>query len=302
MGDAQMTAPRPIRPKRSVLYVPANNTRALEKAASLSSDAIIFDLEDAIGPDDKDLARNNVADWFSHNAQTGGQFVIRVNAPDTAWGKQDFQMACACGPDAILLPKVNTGGDIRSAQRQMRDFRASHKTRLWAMIETPRGIANCVEIADTGTEPEARLDCLIAGTNDLAKETGTDPGNGRQFMIAWLMQIILAARAAGLDALDGVYNDFSDVQGYTTECRSGRAMGFDGKTLIHPKQIEMANATFGPSQEMVAQAQAVIAAFTKPENQGKGVIKLNGKMVERLHLQQAQNLLAKYGAQANKTG
>ncbi|WP_136658000.1 CoA ester lyase [Nitratireductor sp. XY-223] len=291
---------RPIRARRSVLYVPANNKRALEKAADLACDSVIFDLEDAVGPDDKEPARQALRDWFAQARSTDKEYVIRVNALSGAWGRDDIGAACACEPAAILLPKVYGAGDIVAAQALLKERNASPDLRLWAMMETPRAIADALAIADTGLGPEARLDCLVAGTNDLAKETGVAVPDGRRFMTSWLMQIVLAARAAGLDALDGVYNNFRDTEGFRAECDEARQMGFDGKTLIHPSQIDPANTAFGVSPRLVEDAKQIADAFARPENKGKGVISLNGRMVERLHLEQAQRLLKKAAMQRNE--
>tara|TARA_R110002126_G_scaffold201238_2_gene348856 strand:+ start:164205 stop:165143 length:939 start_codon:yes stop_codon:yes gene_type:complete len=290
-------ATRCVHSRRSALYVPANNHRAMQKAAALACDAIIFDLEDAIGPDDKPSARKAIKDWFGAGRPPHMACIIRINALSSAWGMDDLEMAAACAPDAILLPKIETPSDIRTVQKALDDLNAAAHIRLWAMIETPRGLVNCQHIADTGMEAGGRLDCLIVGTNDLAKETGVDLSDGRQLVTSWLMQIILAARAAGLDVLDGVYNNFRDLDGYRSECETGRSMGFDGKTLIHPSQIDTANATFGASAEALADASAIVAAFALPQNSGKGVIQMDGKMVERLHLEQAEKLLAKAALQ-----
>ena len=286
-------ATRSVHARRSALYVPANNHSAMQKAATLACDAIIFDLEDAIGPDDKPSARKAIADWFGAGRPPHMACIIRVNALSSPWGMDDLVMAAACAPDAILLPKIETPSDIRAAQKALDDLNAATHTKLWAMIETPRGLVNCQQIADTGMETDGRLDCLIVGTNDLAKETGVDLAEGRHLITSWLMQIILSARAAGLDVLDGVYNNFRDLDGYRSECEIGRSMGFDGKTLIHPSQIDTANAAFGATVEALAEATAIVAAFALPQNSGKGVIQMDGKMVERLHLEQAEKLLAK---------
>ncbi|MCP5001078.1 MAG: CoA ester lyase [Hyphomicrobiales bacterium] len=288
---------RPARARRSVLYVPASNARAMQKVAGLACDAVIFDLEDAVGPDEKASARAALENWFSDNPPTGKEYVIRVNALVSEWGPDDLETAALCRPDAILLPKVDRAGDILEATAILADLDTD--ARLWAMMETPLAIADAVAIAGTGNRPDSLLDCLVAGTNDLAKETGVALPDGRQFMQPWLMQIILAARTAGLDALDGVFNDFRDSDGHQSQCKNGRLMGFDGKTLIHPSQIEAANASFGASADEIAAAQIIVDAFAKPQYAGKGVIQLNGKMVERLHLEQAEKLLAKAALQHN---
>ena len=288
---------RPIRARRSVLYVPANNARAMEKAENLSCDAVIFDLEDAVGPDDKETARQALSEWFTASGNDRKEFVIRINALTSPWGQDDLEAACACRPSAILLPKVNGAGDIGDIDALLAERNTDAGLRLWAMMETPRGIADAIAIADTGLESGSRLDCLVIGTNDLAKETGVALPDGRRFMTSWLMQIVLAARAAGLDALDGVYNNFRDMEGFRAECTEARLMGFDGKTLIHPSQIEPANAAFGVSKQAIADAREIAEAFAMPENRGKGVIRINGRMVERLHLEQAEKLLKKAAMQ-----
>ena len=288
---------RPVRARRSVLYVPASNARAMQKIAGLDCDAVIFDLEDAVGPDDKVPARTALQDWFSQYQVDDKENVIRINALVSDWGPDDLEMAARVHPDAVLLPKVNRAGDILEAEAILDDLGSG--TRLWAMIETPRAIADAVAIAETGNRPDSRLDCLVAGTNDLAKDTGIVLPGGRPFMQPWLMQIILAARLAGLDALDGVYNDFRDAEGHRTECETARLMGFDGKTLIHPSQIDAANVAFAPGAAEIAEAQAIVEAFSAPQNSGKGVIQIDGAMVERLHLEQAERLLAKVAARAD---
>ncbi len=281
------------RPRRSVLYVPASNRRALAKVTSLPCDAIIVDLEDAVGPDEKQPGRDALADWFGDARPAGRECVVRINALTFEWGPADLDAACDCQPDAILLPKVETADDIRRVEADLNERSMPTALRLWAMIETPLAIANAVAIAATAGQPGSRLDCLVAGTNDLAKDTGVALLPGRPHLSVWLMQMVLAARAVGIDAIDGVYNDFRDRQGFERECADGKAMGFDGKTLIHPGQIETANRIFGFSEDEVATARAIVAAFARPENAGRGVIQMDGRMVERLHLHQAEALLAK---------
>jgi citrate lyase subunit beta/citryl-CoA lyase len=216
--------------------------------------------------------------------------IVRINPLFGEWGNDDLAAAMACAPDAILLPKVDTARDILEAGDALDDAPASDDTKLWAMIETPKALLNLGPIAELGRDPASRLACFVAGTNDLAKETGV---SDRRHLIPWLMQMVLAARAGGLDLLDGVYNDFRDADGFARECAEATSMGFDGKTLIHPAQIEVANRAFSPSEAVMKQARAVVDAFARPENAGKGVIALDGKMVERLHLAQAEKLLAK---------
>ncbi|MEM9104437.1 MAG: CoA ester lyase [Pseudomonadota bacterium] len=282
---------RPIRARRSVLYLPASNDRALDKSKTLACDSLIFDLEDAVGPNDKEMARNALTDWFAEGPGNGVEHVIRINALTSTWGPDDLEAAIKCRPDAVLLPKVNRIGDVLEASAILEEHNSD--IRLWAMIETPRAIADVVAIAEAGSAPGGRLDCLVVGSNDLAKDTGIPLPEGRAFMQSWLMQIVLAARVAGLDALDGVYNDFRDADGFEAECQAARLMGFDGKTLIHPSQIEPANRAFGASDADIATARTIVDGFADPQNAEKGVIQINGKMVERLHLEQAKKLLAR---------
>ncbi len=282
-----------FRPRRSVLYVPAANEKALAKAPSLACDAVVIDLEDAVAPGDKEIARTRLASVFAARAEGGPDLVVRINALSTPWGADDLAAAAACAPDAILLPKVDGHRDVLAADDLLDRLDADPSIRLWAMVETPRGMLNIGSIAELGRNRAARLACLVAGTNDLVKETGVRMTADRRWLVPWLMQIVLAARAGGLDALDGVSNDFRDLDAFARECDDGRAMGFDGKTLIHPAQIEPANRAFAPSPSEVAEARAIVAAFARPENAGKGVIQIDGRMVERLHLEQAEKLLAR---------
>jgi citrate lyase subunit beta/citryl-CoA lyase len=288
------------RPRRSALYVPASNEKALAKIGQLACDAIIVDLEDSVAPEGKAAARARLAGIFAARP-SGGQtprceMIVRINPLAGEWGNDDLAAAIACAPDAILLPKVDTARDVLEAGDLLDDSPAPDETRLWAMIETPKALINIGAIAELGRDPASRLTCFVAGTNDLVKETGVSPGSDRRFLTPWLMQMVLAARAGGLDLLDGVYNDFRDADGFGRECTDGAAMGFDGKSLIHPAQIEAANAAFSPVAAARAEARAIRDAFARPENAGKGVIALDGKMIERLHLAQAEKLLAKAAA------
>jgi citrate lyase subunit beta/citryl-CoA lyase len=291
---------RPSRPRRSVLYVPANNAKALAKLPGLACDASIIDLEDAVAPEAKVAARAALTAFFTARAKNpppGGprEYVIRINALSSEWGQDDLLAARECRPDAILLPKVETPRDILEANDILDDEDANPAMWLWAMIETPKALVNIGAIAELGRDPGARLACFVAGTNDLAKETGVRMTPDRRFLVPWLMQMVLAARAGGIDVLDGVANDFRDLDAFARECEEGAGMGFDGKTLIHPDQIAPANAAFSPSGEEIAQARAVVAAFATPKNAGKGVLTVSGRMTERLHLAQAERLLAKAG-------
>jgi citrate lyase subunit beta / citryl-CoA lyase len=281
-----------IRPRRSVLYMPGANARALEKARTLPADALILDLEDAVAPEVKAEARERVAEAVTSRGFGPREVVIRVNAIDTPWGIADLEAAVAAGPDAILIPKVSRPGDIVSAANILAARQAPPETRLWAMMETPAAILNARDIAGAASDPDNRLSCLVMGTNDLLKETRARAEADRLAVVPWLATCVLAARANGLDVLDGVYNDFKDEAGFRAECAQGRSLGLDGKTLIHPAQIAACNDIFSPSDEEVAWSQKIIAAFEQPENAGKGVITLDGRMVERLHLDMARRTVA----------
>ena len=283
---------RPRR-RRSVLYVPAINDRALAKLPSLACDCVVVDLEDSVAPSQKIEAREKLKAFLAGRERGGVEIVIRINALSGEWGADDLLAARQCRPNAILLPKVETARDILEANDALDEEDARAGLQLWAMVETPRALVNIGAIAALGRDRSARLSCLVAGTNDLVKETGIRATPDRRWLVPWLMQIVLVARAGGLDAIDGVSNDFSDLDAFAAECAQGRDMGFDGKTLIHPAQIGPANAAFSPSQAEVDEALAIRDAFSLPENADKGVISLDGKMVERLHLDQAERLLAR---------
>ena len=289
------------RPRRSVLYVPASNAAALDKVATRGADAVIVDLEDAVAPDAKAAARETLARFFAQTPPKSTEWIIRVNAPSAEWGAEDLALAARLAPDAILLPKVDTPRDILEANDLLDEADAPETVALWAMVETPRALLNIGAIAELGRDHASRLSCLVAGTNDLVKETGVLATPDRRYLQAWLMQIVLAARAGGLDALDGVSNDFRDLDAFARECAEGAAMGFDGKTLIHPAQIGPANAAFSPAPEALAAARAVVAAFALPQNQGKGVLSIDGRMVERLHLAQAERLISRTGDRETST-
>ncbi len=284
---------RSHRARRSALYVPASNEKALAKTAALSCDCIIFDLEDAVAPAAKSEARTRLKALFDGSPATSAERIIRINPLSGEWGVDDVAVAIACRPDAILLPKVDEPRDVVRLNEALDAGGAGSDLRVWAMIETPRGVLNAGSIAEHGRKPGARLACLVAGTNDLVKDTGVSATPDRRYILPWLMQVVLAARAGGIDVLDGVSNDFRDLQAFGSECAQGAAMGFDGKTLIHPTQIEPANLAFSPTHEAVAEAEAIVAAFALPQNSGRGVISIDGRMVERLHLEQARRLLAR---------
>ena len=291
---ACMTA-QPFRRRRSVLYVPALNERALAKLPGLACDAVVIDLEDSVAPARKQEARQALKGFLAVREDDGKEIVVRINALSTEWGRDDLAAALACSPDSILIPKVETARDVLEVNDLLDQSGADPDLQLWAMVETPRAVVEIAAIASLGRDKGARLSCLVAGTNDLVKDTGIRATPDRRWLVPWLMQMVLAARAGGVDILDGVSNDFSNLEAFAAECAQGREMGFDGKTLIHPAQIAPANQAFSPSEDEVAEALAVREAFALPENQAKGVISINGMMVERLHLQQAERLLAKAG-------
>lgn len=281
-----------IRPRRSALYMPGSNARAIEKARSLPADAIILDLEDSVAPDQKAAAREQVCAAVKAGGFGQREVVIRTNGVDTEWGKEDLAAAIEAGPDAILLPKVSSPGDIMMAAREVNEGGAPAHTRLWAMIETPQGLLNVDGIARTAQDPASRLAVFVMGTNDIAKETRARLVPGRAPMIGWLANCVLAARAYGIDVLDGVWNQLADMDGLRAECEQGRDLGMDGKTVIHPNQIPAANEIFAPPPAEVEWAQKIISAFELPENAAKGAISLDGKMVERLHAEMARRTLA----------
>jgi citrate lyase subunit beta/citryl-CoA lyase len=278
---------------RSVLSVPAINLRALEKTHALDCDAIIFDLEDSVALEKKEEARENLKTFFSGKPLTNKEKIIRINALSSAFGHADMELVQALRPDAVLLPKVDEPQDVMAVSDLFADADAPETLRIWAMIETPRGILNAAAIAEAGRTLGSRLDCFVVGLNDLRKETGVLPQPGRTYLVPWLMQVILAVRAYGLDAIDSVFNDFKETDAFEAECAHARAMGYDGKMLIHPMQIEAANRHFAPDEAAIREAEEIIAAFADPSAEGLNVITLNGRMIERLHLVQAESLVHK---------
>ena len=281
-----------IRPRRSVLYMPGSNARAIEKAKTLPVDGVILDLEDAVAPDAKIDARKQVAAAVKAGGFGGREVFIRVNGIDTRWHADDLHDAARAAPDGIVVPKISSSEQLEMIGRRLLDMGTDHRTRVWAMIETPIAILNVKEIARAAADSETRLAGFILGTNDLAKETGAKFVPGRAPMVPWLTTCILAARAYGIFILDGVYNDLSNAEGFLRECEQGRDLGFDGKTLIHPNQVAPCNDVFSPGAEEVAQARKIIAAFELPENKGKGVVSLDGRMVERMHADIARKTVA----------
>jgi citrate lyase subunit beta / citryl-CoA lyase len=290
-----------IRPRRSALYMPGSNARALEKARSLDADVILLDLEDAVAPDVKEKARGQVCEAVAAGGYGHREVVIRVNGPGTPWFEEDFNAAVAASPDAILIPKVSAPDTLFDIAVRLAQAGAPAKIRIWAMIETPVAILRVHDIAACAHDRSTRLSCFVMGTNDLAKETRARFVPDRSTMLPWLATSLLAARAYGLDILDGVFNQISDTDGFDAECAQGRDLGFDGKTLIHPSQIAEANRIFAPDAEEVERARAIIAAFEKPENADKGAINMDGRMVERLHAQMAVRVVALADAIAGRT-
>ena len=268
--------------------MPASNKRALEKAKSLPADTIIFDLEDAVAPDAKEEARQNACAALQSGDYGERELVVRINAMDTPWFAHDLKQACLAGADAVLVPKILSADDIIQITDFMEDLDVSLESRLWAMIEMPEAILKLAEIAALGVQE--RLTTFVMGFNDLAKEMRAE--HDRAIFGPVMTQAVIAARAYGLNILDSVYNDFNDPEGLAAECSEAKKLGFDGKTLIHPVQIETANRIFAPSADEIAAAEAIIASFANQINAGKGVIVVDGKMTELLHLKQAKQLVA----------
>jgi citrate lyase subunit beta/citryl-CoA lyase len=281
---------QPIRPRRSALYVPGSSPRAIAKAPSLGADVVILDLEDAVAPAEKEASRDRAVEAVAAFRREGvaSEIVVRVNGLDTPWIAADLAAIGAAQPDAILLPKISSADDLRRARARITP---EVTLPLWAMIETPRAVLDPLSIAEARDE-RLPLAMLVLGLNDLARETGTRQVPGRAPMLAWMMAALASARAAGIGILDGVFNDVADEAGFSAECRQGRDCGFDGKTVIHPKQVAGANAAFAPAADELAWAARIAGVFDRPENAGKGVVMVEGRMVERLHADMAKRLLA----------
>lgn len=286
-----------FRPRRSVLYMPGANERALEKAKGLPADAIIFDLEDAVAPDAKAEARERVCAAVTSGEYGKRELTIRVNGLDTQWHADDVKAVAAAGPSAVVVPKINSAADVAAVERALEAAGAPDHTKIWAMVETPIAMLHAADIAAASE----RLAVLVMGTNDLAKELHAEHVPGRQPLLTGLGLALLAARATGKVILDGVYNDIKNDEGFRAECVQGRQMGFDGKTLIHPSQVEPCNEVFAPTEAEVASAQEIIAAFEEAEAAGKGVVTVNGRMIENLHVEQARRTLAISAAIADLT-
>jgi citrate lyase subunit beta/citryl-CoA lyase len=272
--------------------MPGSNARALEKAKTIAADALILDLEDAVAPDAKEIARNQVAAAVKAGGFGRREVVIRINGAMTPWGEDDLIAAAKAGPDAILIPKVSSPGDIMVTAKALRDAGAPDHTRIWAMMETPAAILNADSIVRTALDPNSRLAVLLMGTNDIAKETRARLTPGRPSMLAYLSICVAAARAHDVEIVDGVYNDFSNEAGFRAECEQGRDFGMDGKTLIHPNQVAICNEVFAPSEAEIGFARKIIGVFDLPENASKGALQIDGKMVERLHADMARRTVA----------
>jgi citrate lyase subunit beta / citryl-CoA lyase len=279
------------RPRRSVLYMPGSNPRALEKARELPADVLILDLEDSVAPEAKAQGRENIVKAL----KTGfgdREVLVRINGLDTRWWVDDLDAVIGGRPDAVLVPKISDPAQLQDLAARLVDMGTDPHVRVWAMMETPLAMINAGQIAAAALDSETRLAGFVMGTNDLAKDTRARLVSGRAPMLPWLMTCVAAARAYGLDILDGVYNDLGNADGFVEECKQARDLGFDGKTLIHPRQIEPCNDAFSPSPEEVEVARKMIAAFDLPENKDKGVIALEGRMVERLHADMGRRTVA----------
>jgi citrate lyase subunit beta/citryl-CoA lyase len=277
-----------IRPRRSLLYMPGSNARAIEKARTLPADGIILDLEDSVAPDMKPDARQQAAAAVKAGGFGRREVFIRTNGFDTPWFSDDLSAAAQAAPDGIVVPKISAPNQLEQIGQRLLDMKADLKTRVWAMIESPLAVFNVLSIAACARDSESRLAGFVMGTNDIAKDTRARIVPGRWPMIGWLMDCVAAARVHGIEILDGVYNNIDDAEGFARECEQARDMGFDGKTLIHPNQIGPCNAAFTPPPEEVAMARKMIAAFDLPENKDKGVVQIEGRMVERLHAEMAR--------------
>ena len=282
----------PVRPRRSMLYMPGSNARAIEKAKTLPADGIILDLEDAVAPDAKEAARKQVLEAVKAGGFGAREVIIRINGLDTPWWLEDLNAVAKAKPDAVLVPKISTPDHLEDIAERLVDIGADHRIKVWAMMETPLAMLNARDIAAAAKDAETRLAGFVMGANDLARDTRAKIIPGRAPMLPWLMTCIAAARTYGIAILDGVYNDLSDADGFARECAEARDMGFDGKTLIHPNQIEACNVAFSPAAEEIAQARKIIAAFDLPENKGKGVVALDGRMIERMHADMARRTMA----------
>jgi citrate lyase subunit beta/citryl-CoA lyase len=281
-----------LRPRRSLLFMPGSNPRALEKGRNLPADGLILDLEDSVAPDAKATARELIAQAIAAGGFGRREVLIRINALDSPWWIDDIAMAAKARPDGILVPKISSVEDLSAIADRLGDIGAVMSIKVWAMIETARAVLHAEELAAASRDSEMRLAGFVFGPNDISRETRIRMRPGRAAMLPMITHCVLAARLHGLEILDGPYSDFSNLDGFAQECAQARDLGFDGKTLIHPGQIEACNAIFTPPAEEVAQARKIIAAFELPENVSRGAIQLDGGMVERLHADMAKRTIA----------
>jgi citrate lyase subunit beta/citryl-CoA lyase len=279
---------RTLRPRRSLLYIPASSPRALKKARSLAADGLIFDLEDAVAPDMKESARGIVAAALAEGGYDRSELILRVNALDTPWGHADLAAAATMPIDAVLLPKVENAERVRLSLALLDALGARESLAVWCMLETPLGILYAREIAAASP----RLAALVLGTSDLTKSLHADVTPDRLPLVTSLGLALLAARAFRLAILDGVHLDLSDDEGFAASCRQGRELGFDGKTLIHPKQIAVTNAAFAPSSEEIAWSRRIVAAHAEAIAAGQGVVLVDGRLIENLHVENARRVIA----------
>ena len=277
-----------LRPRRSVLYMPGANERALEKAKGIAADALILDLEDAVAPDAKADARDRVCAAVRSGEYGAKELIIRINGLGTQWHAEDIAAAAAAGPAAVLVPKVNTGDEVRHLVAELEAAGAPEHTMLWAMLETPEAMFNALGIVTASP----RLTVLVMGTNDLVKELHAEHVPGRAPLQVGLQSCVMAARYGKKVILDGVFNDIKDDAGFAAECLQARQFGFDGKTLIHPSQVEPCNTTFAPGDDEIDHSRRVIAAFEEAEAEGRGVVTVDGRMIENLHVDNARRVLA----------
>jgi citrate lyase subunit beta / citryl-CoA lyase len=280
------------RPRRSALYTPGANARALEKTGQIPADVFIIDLEDAVAPESKPEARRHVVAFLERPRPRGRELIVRVNGLDTPWCEDDLRAVVGLGPDGILFPKISSAQDVERAEALLTAAGAPADMQLWCMIETPRGILNLQAIAQQAEVRGSRMRVWVMGTNDLVKDLRAQHTPDRTPVMHALAAALIAARAYGIAILDGVHNDIADAEGLARACEQGRSMGFDGKTVIHPSQIAECHRCFSPDPQAVVNARRIIAAFALPENAGKGVLQVDGKMVELLHAEIARETMA----------
>ncbi len=286
-SDLRVRRDESLRPRRSVLYMPAANERALEKATTIPADALIFDLEDAVAPEAKETARDQAVVAASSGAYGSREVTIRCNGLDTPWGADDLVAAASSGAAAVVIPKVDSVATLDEISSRLERAGAPDELTIWAMVETPTAIFDARALA-----AHPRVEVLVMGTNDLAKELRATAGPDRAPLLPHLATALLAAREAGVTILDGVYNDVRDLDGFRAECHQGMTMGFDGKTLIHPGQVDVANDVWAPDDDEIDFARRVIAAFAEAEADGRGVVTVDGRMIENLHVDNARRVLA----------